>query len=152
MSWLKNQKAALDKEAAEKRNQVNEAKRFTESMWENCNRRAERFAEKCFKELEGKKTTFGKFRYVVEGHFIRFYGGDTEIGSIAFTWGENERYDNDGCAWGDGTYYDSGNLYRLLPWKDAAGKEHRNDYTSFKEGVEHCEKQLAEYLLNFVKV
>ena len=166
MSWLKEQQARVDKQEADKKAKEAEQRRFYDSMHASAWKRAERFIESHLKDLEGKmcytngvidhnkedkdhkKTKMGKFRYEADEKrgYITLYAGDTILAYLNFSWRENERYDNDGCSWGDGTYYDSDTMHLCLPWKRSSGE--LND-AKWHGGL--WDDYLGDYLLNFMK-
>lgn len=152
MAWLKNQQSKLATQEAHRKAEEAEIKRQAANRQKCCAARAKSFAERCFKDLEGKKTKFGPFNYKIERQAIIFYGGDRLLGDISFSETEETHYDGDGYPSGTGKYYDTGYYHFTEKWYDALGKTKEPSHGNFHEGHEgYSEQELAQYLLNFMK-
>lgn len=151
VTWLAGQKAKIDAEQAKQKERENADKARDANWRTGCRARATNFAKAVFDDLVGKKTTFGKFSYKRDEQMLYFYGGDTELGALNFSFDEETKYDSDGCGNGTGHFFDTGHRWFKHNWKDTSDTLHRADNSTFLETSIYSQRELAEYLLYFMK-
>ena len=161
MSWLQEQKAKADKEQAD-REAEKDAKKAAEDHRDQRSRdrakreRETKFADlegrMCWQELDGKRRKLGAFHSEVKNATIIFFAGEVKLGEIQYWLRESERYDNDGCSYGTGDYYETSNMWLYLSYikKDGTKAEPRVGGECAYYG-HASDDYLGEYLLNFVK-
>lgn len=153
MSWLKDQKAERDKEAAEKKAREDAEERQRQARHERCLYNAERFYKEKLADLEGKTVTLpdrkkAKLRSVLDGTLIHIYANSTKLAYLRFSYNGTWAYDSDGGGYPTGEYEEENSMVLYLPWKDSCGEEKQPDLG----GRRLYERDFATYLLNFVKV
>lgn len=157
MSWLKEQKATIDKDnKAARERQKAETNRVT--MWNNSKvARAGRWARiletdlagKHCRVLPGEAHTPGPFHVKHEAACTYLYAGDTKLLEIRCTWREGIEYSGD-SAGPSGEYYDDDMMTFYVPYQKYGKLQKRN-----KEGHTHhgplYERELAAFLLQLVE-
>lgn len=108
-----------------------------------------RFVESALKDLVGRKTRDGEILRLEldkDRASATMYGGDEKFLYISFWYKENEKYDGDGCSYGDGTYFLKKDVHYCRPHKSRRGYDEPKD----KWGSLY-EEDLAYYLLKFLE-
>lgn len=150
MSWLSEHQKKFDAEAAKKAEKQKEEVEASNSRRKSAYSQLKSFVETTLRDLVGKKTKDGKklrLELDNERYCAKMYAGDEEFLYLSFWYKENEKYDSDGCSWGDGTYYLSKQVTYHRPHKSRNGY----DEQAGKWGSLYDE-DLAHYLLTFIKL
>ena len=150
MSWLSEQKKKFDAEEAEKAAHEKKERDASQARHEGAYSELKHYVKNTLADLEGKKTRDGKklrLEFDNERNCVKMYAGDEEFLYLSFWYKENEKYDSDGCLWGDGTYYLKQDVRYNRPHK----ARHGYDYEKDKWGSLYDE-DLAHYLLTFIKI
>jgi len=148
MSWLDAHKQKFAAEAAEKAAREQKERDECKARHDSAYAQLKQFIDLTIKDLVGKKTKDDKTLRLEldnERHCATMFAGDEKFLYMHFWYKEHERYDNDGCSWGDGTYYLSREVHYILPHKDRHGYEQKEG----KWGTLYDE-DLAHYLLAFI--
>ena len=149
MSWLSEKKKQFDAEEAKKLAAEQKEREELNARHDSAYAELKRFVKNNLADLEGKETKDGKelrIEFDNDGHSATMYAGDEKVLYLHFWYNENEKYDGDGCSWGDGTYYLKKEVTYYRPHKDRNGYERKGDWKDLYED------DLAHYLLTFVKV
>jgi hypothetical protein len=148
MTWLSEHKKRFDAEEADKAEK--ERKAIEEEVSRQCSayRELVRFVETALHDLVGKKTKDGKtLRLELKDRSCAtVYAGDEKFLYLHFWYKEGEKYDRDGCSWGDGTY----SLCRQVTYCRPHKSRHGYDEAADKWGSLYDE-DLAYYLLTFLE-
>jgi hypothetical protein len=151
MSWLNEKKKQFDAAEAERLAKEQKDREERDSRCQSAYNELKMFVKNTLADLEGKETKDGKqlrIKFDNERHSVTMYAGENEkFLYLHFWYKENEKYDGDGCSWGDGTYYLKEEVHYIRPHKDKCGYEKPEG----KWGALY-EDDLAHYLLTFVKI
>lgn len=151
MSWLTEKKKQFDAEETKRLAKEQKDREECAARHESAYAELKRFVKNTLADLEGKKTKDGKelrIEFDNERHCVTMYAGENEkFLYLHFWYKENERYDSDGCSWGDGTHYLKQEVAYYRAHKDRHGYEQSPD-----KWKDLYEDDLAHYLLTFLKV
>ena len=151
MSWLTEKKRQFDAAEAERLAKEKADRDEFAARHESAYKELKQFVKNTLADLEGKETKYGKelrIEFDNERHSATMYAGENEkFLYLHFWYRENEKYDGDGCSWGDGTYYLKQEVAYHRAHKDRHGYERTEG-----DWKDLYEDDLAHYLLTFVKV
>lgn len=111
----------------------------------------------CWQDVDGEQKKLGNFHSEIQDTTILFSAGNVELGRIHYYQSEKNEYDSDGCAWGNGEFYETSSMCLYLPYTKKDGSKVKQQAGSYGcpafsyNGVGY-DDDLGEYLLNFIKL
>lgn len=108
MTWLSEHKKKFDQEEVERLAKERKEEEDQQIRRDSASRELVRFVETVLHDLVGKKTKDGKLIRLEldkDRNNAIVYAGNEKFLDLYFWYTQNEKYDNDGCSWGDGIYY-----------------------------------------------
>lgn len=151
MSWLQQQKIALDKEIAKVEAETKQRQKEWEARFEEASNALKAFVNTHLNDLKGKKTKDGReITLNLEGGTFHMYADKELMLYLHFSMMEENSYDGDGYSWGTGHYYIKKKVRYCLKYKDTTGYHESGGLESPLRDL--YESDLAHYLLTFIDI